>query len=822
MFQSFSAPNSWSSISNRFPNANLVIKLRELHKVLKVWNREIFGNLDNKLIAVQVDITALEACSDLQSLSDADSIRLASLRSEFDQLSNHIESLWHQKSRLNWNLNGDRNTKYFHMVASIHSKNNLISEFLIDGVCYSQAELLSAPFSEDEIISTLMSSADNKAPGPEGFNYFFYKKVWKSLKTDCISLFDEFYTLAAFPIGFGYERKKFLLKLDFRKAFDTISWQFILQTLQRMNFNSKWISWISACFDSAQLSVLLNGCPTDNFFMEKGVRQGDPISPMLFVLAVECLRAIFAKACALGLLSGIHVDGLIDDLFILQFAADTLLFITCDLMMVESLLRILRWFELIISGLKINYQKSSIICINVDANSHSRASAILNCKIEKLPITYLGLPLFDRAVGSKLWDPVISNFSVQLSIWRGNLLSPAGRLTLIKSVLCSLPVYFLCTFRIPQSVVVSLERIIRRFLWAGNSNIKGFSKVAWPDVCVPYSSGGLSITPLRTKNYCLFLKWIWKLMSPDKNPNWFSVVLSSSSIISWIDLDSVNVLRLSHIWKHNWLAAGPLNRSFPDLFLLSRSKDVMVSAIFHNDLQQFTGFSWFRRLRVGEQHRLSDLVQQLPQASALLISPDMPVWAGSFLSAASDLEGNYSASDSVFVWLLVRDRISSKATLAWRGILHSDLSSCSVCSEEETGIHIVLHCNFAWNFWSILLSKCIVSWVFPGSLDDFYSQWARNNRVFKEGSQDVISLLYLSVSKAVEFHKSQNRGFPYTGNDPFLNRTIFVASHSCHLQLNKLADMPFLNRTIFVASHSCHLQLSNLADMVTSQTTNPT
>ncbi|XP_050227618.1 uncharacterized protein LOC126677173 [Mercurialis annua] len=499
-----------------------------------------------------------------------------------------------------------------------------------------------------------------------------------------------------------------------------------------MNFDNKWNSWISSCFDSAQLSVLLNGCPTEYFFMEKGVHQGDPISPMLFVLAVESLRAIFDKSCNMGMLSGIRIDVLVEDLSILQFADDTLLFLPCDLRMIEILLRILRCFEFI-SGLKINYQKSSIIGINVDAVTISQASDILKCKIDELPITYLGLPLSDRAVGSKLWNPVISNFSVQLSTWRGNLLSPTGRLTLIKSVLCSISVYFLCTFRIPQSVVVSLERIISRFLWTGNSNSKGFSKVAWPDVCIPYSSGGLNITPLHIKNQCLLMKWIWKLIASDRNLIWFAVICSSYSFISGFDIESVNSIHLSHIWKgiiiscvknsdlwncfkeaavmvlgdgnnirfwqDKWTSA-PLNLSFPDLFLLCRNKEATVSAVYNSCI-------W--------KEKVPPLIQ-------------------------------------FFVWLLARDRISSKDNLVRR--------------------------------------RCNVSWVAPGTLDNFFIQWvsipngrhrklwklfwfygvwhlwkARNRRLFDEETVDATSLIYLTIYKAVEFHRTQDHVWDQTGPD---------------------------------------------------------
>lgn len=113
-------------------------------------------------------------------------------------------------------------------------------------------------------------------------------------------------------------------KVDFEKAYDSVSWQFLDLMMEKMGFNDKWRSWIRECLSSAAVSVLINGCPTEEFSISRGLRQGDPLSPFLFLIAAEGLNMIFKEACELGLYEGYKVGGL--NLSHLQFVDDTLIF----------------------------------------------------------------------------------------------------------------------------------------------------------------------------------------------------------------------------------------------------------------------------------------------------------------------------------------------------------------------------------------------------------------------------------------------------------------------------------------------------------------
>ena len=264
-------------------------------------------------------------------------------------------------------------------------------------------------------------------------------------------------------------KKVLLFKVDFDKAFDSINWSYLDSIQMQMGFGNKWRNWIRACLSSARASVIINGCPTEEFSVSRGVRQGDPLSSFLFILAMEGLNVAINAAKDKGIYKGISFPNCDVSLSHLFYADDALFMGEWSKANIINLARILRCFH-VSSGLKVNYSKSKVFGLGASLEENHEWASILGCLAGKLPFTYLGVPVGANMNRKKNWDPVLDRFRNKLSIWKSQTLSFGGRLTLIKSVLRNLPTFYLSLFKAPRGVLESLEQMRRRFLWGGNED----------------------------------------------------------------------------------------------------------------------------------------------------------------------------------------------------------------------------------------------------------------------------------------------------------------------------------------------------------------
>jgi hypothetical protein len=246
----------------------------------------------------------------------------------------------------------------------------------------------------------------------------------------------------------------------------------------------------------------VNGAPTGFFNSSRGLRQGDPLSPLLFVIVMEALSKLFSATVQRGFLSGFFVgsgSSEVINISHLLFADDTLVFYGANSDHLHYLRLLLLSFEAVSGYGSVGY-----------VDNMGNLACILGCGVSSLPIKYLGLPLGAHFKAKSCWDEVVGKIERRLASWKRLYLSKGGRVTLIKSTLSNLPTYFLSLFPIPSSVASRIEKLHRDFLWGGIGEEFKYHLVSWSKVCSPISEGGLGIRNLRIFNKALLGKWLWR------------------------------------------------------------------------------------------------------------------------------------------------------------------------------------------------------------------------------------------------------------------------------------------------------------------------
>jgi hypothetical protein len=305
-----------------------------------------------------------------------------------------------------------------------------------------------------------------------------------------------------------------ILKLDFEKAYDKVNWDFLQQVLRIKGFPSMWCQWMEKVVTMGSVCGQVNDNLGHFFQTKKSLRQGDPLSPILFNLVADMLAMLIERSKNLVLIDGLVPHLVEDGLSILQYADDIILFLDDDLEKVKGLKLVLSAFEKL-SGIKINLHKSELFCFGETRNRSGEYVELFGCKEGELPFRYLGIPMSPKRLSNKDWRVVEERFQKKVGSWKGKLLSSGERLVLINSVLSSLPMFMMSFFIIPKSVLEKLDYYISRFLWQCDEHKKKYRLAKWSILHKPKSVGGMGIIDLDIQNKCLLSKWIIKLVNED-------------------------------------------------------------------------------------------------------------------------------------------------------------------------------------------------------------------------------------------------------------------------------------------------------------------
>lgn len=335
------------------------------------------------------------------------------------------------------------------------------------------------------------------------------------------------------------------MQIDISKAFDSVQWPFLINTMKALGLPERFIHWISICITTASFSVQVNGELAGYFQSKRGLRQGCSLSPYLFVICMNVLSRMIDEAAKNGRI-GFHPKCKNLDLTHLCFADDLMIFTDGTKGSIEEILKVFDAFDRM-SGLRISMEKSTLFLAGV---SNQKIDEILNhfqFASGRLPVRYFGLPLLAKNMTVLDYMPLIEKIRKRFGSWTGRFISYAGRLQLIKSVIMSLANFWIAAFRLPSGCLKEIERLCSAFLWSGPEMNNRKAKVSWAEICKTKQEEGLGIRRLKEANTVSCLKLIWRILSSDSMwVNWVKIYLIRKSSF-WLMKD--NTQTGSWMWR---------------------------------------------------------------------------------------------------------------------------------------------------------------------------------------------------------------------------------------------------------------------------------
>eukprot|EP00253_Pinus_taeda_P006678 PITA_06678 len=312
-----------------------------------------------------------------------------------------------------------------------------------------------------------------------------------------------------------------IMQLDIFKAYDKVNWAYIKKMLIAFGFDHNWVKWVMTLVTSSSFSILVNGSPSEIFSPSRGLRQGDPLSPFLFIIMMEGLD-------------------------------DTMLQGIPTVKEATTYKKILNLFALA-SGMEVNLSKSKIFFFNTNIAIQKNISKILGFQRDSLPSKYLGVSLTTKPMLKSIWEPLINKLQDKVSKWTIRSLNLAGKLVLTEVVLQAIPIFMLLALPTPKRVLQQFINIQRNFLWDKEETRKKWALVSWQKICKPKNHEGLGLDDQEILSKVLGAKLSWRWVQRQET-QWENI-WKKKYASSWKNSDLIRMLgntKGSYIWNKAW------------------------------------------------------------------------------------------------------------------------------------------------------------------------------------------------------------------------------------------------------------------------------
>ncbi|XP_038988045.1 uncharacterized protein LOC120112546 [Phoenix dactylifera] len=681
------------------------------------------------------------------------------------------------------------------------------------GIGDSESVLLTWPVSAQEVQEAVWALAADKAPGPDGFPPFFFRRYWGIIRPAVVEAIQCFFAQAATPedwkatfitlipkcqnaakpchfrpislcttlykvvarimVGrmkpllsgiISQEQGAFVagrnishnimlaqemmwdlrraskrhslmaVKLDMERAYDRIRWSFLQQALEAYGFPRQWIGWVMGCVRGPKFSILVNGTPSPYFESSIGLRQGCPLSPYLFIICADILSRSLQRVCASRELEAYTPATGARPITHLLFADDCLLLARARTTEARVLRRVVAAY-CAASGQRVNFSKSTIsFSPSTESGVRQEIRGILQIPEQEGMLTYLGVPITGRRLRVAECSGLVQRVQSRLEGWRASSLSMMGRVTLVRAVLGSLPVYLMANTVVPKTILLRIERLLRDFLWGSYGGGHGVHLVAWEQVCRPTSEGGLGVQSLierreafiarHAARFILEPHGLWSQVMAARYGRGVSGVAQRGRRASFMwreigrHLPSVSahirVLigdgRSIEVASDSWVDSLALSR-WPTMFDTEAVEGLRVCDLFVPG-----GAVWDEaRLRLLFGVHLAARIRSLPLPGCG--GPDVRVWGTSSQASVRlrditrAIQSGYEPGPdctwiwrsglhsrvALFLWKVFWNRLPTRAELSRRG--WGVPAECGTCGVEESADHVLFQCTWARTTW---------------------------------------------------------------------------------------------------------------------------